>query len=144
MEDKELTGREKSNQNLVHFKKGDTQNKVENGRLGGLASVEAKRRKNALRDILSLLMESDPPQAVKERLEALGLKTRDIGFMEAITQWASMKTMEKRTSLSDIIKFIELCAKYTGQEPPKEIVVNGGLEANFDKIKEMERHFDDK
>lgn len=42
-------------QNLIPFKKGDTKDKAENGRKGGIASGKAKRKKRELREIFEAI-----------------------------------------------------------------------------------------
>ena len=145
MEDnKELTGLEKRKANLVSFEDMTPSEQRRIASMGGVQSGKNRKNKKLLKEMFESMSESSIPPMIKEKLESFGIKTEGLSFIEAIVKIASLKTAEKRASLSDIIKFMEIYAKYTGQEPPKEIVVSGGLEANFDKIKEMESKFDDK
>ena len=143
-DNKEPTNKRNGTANLVSLADRTTEEQQRIATMGGYASGKVRKNKKLLKEMFESMSESSIPPMIKEKLESFGIKTEGLSFIEAIVKIASLKTAEKRASLSDIIKFMEIYAKYTGQEPPKEIVVSGGLEANFDKIKEMESKFDDK
>ena len=48
--------------NLKHFSKENREESVKNGRKGGIASGEAKRKKKTMKDMALMLLHSDVPE----------------------------------------------------------------------------------
>ena len=135
----------KSLENLIEFKKGDSTDKVENGRLGGIKSGESKRKAKTIKQILEAWAESKPSKLWIEQLTKLGIVVdENKTALEALVDYTQMKALDSKASLPDLLKLMETVAKYTGQEPAQKIDIVNGLESNIDRIKEMENHFDDK
>ncbi len=132
-------------ENLIRYKKGDTIGKAENGRLGGIKSGESKKRAKTIKQIIEAWAEGKPSKMWIKQLTALGVMVgEDKTALEALIDWTQLKALEETVRLPELIKLIEVIAKYTGQEPAQKIDIVNGLESNIDRIKEMEKHFDDK
>lgn len=129
---------------LIHYKKGDTTDKAKNGALGGKASGESYRRKKTLANIIQAWADGKPNIQMKKQLLELGIPvSEDMTAAEALFEYAGLKVLDKKSTTGDVVKLVETVAKYTGQEPAKEINITGaGLESNIDRIKKMEEHFD--
>lgn len=135
---------QKSLDNLILYKKGDTTDKAKNGALGGIASGESKRKKKTLAMIIQAWADGKPNIQMKKQLLELGIPvSEDMTAAEALFEYAGLKVLDKKSTTGDVVKLVETVAKYTGQEPAKEINITGaGLESNIDRIKKMEEHFD--
>lgn len=118
--------------------------------MGGKASGEARRRKKTLREMFETFGESEPNKILVTQLEKLGIKVeKGDTMMDCLFKWAGVKTVEKSTKMGDLLKFFEVFAKYTGQEPAQKHELTGkdgeplnALSVNLDLVKEMENHFD--
>lgn len=117
---------------------------------GGKASVEARRRKKTLRELFETFGESKPNKVVIEQFEKLGIPVdEDDTMLTCMMKWAGVKSVAKGTKIGDLLKFFEVFAKYTGQEPAQKHEISGAdgqplnaLSVNLDLVKEMENHFD--
>lgn len=129
---------------LIYYKKGDTKDKAKNGALGGKASGESYRKKKTLAMIIQAWADGKPNIQMKKQLLELGIPVGDdMTAAEALFEYAGLKVLDKKSTTGDVVKLVETVAKYTGQEPAKEInIVGGGLESSIDRIKKMEEHFD--
>lgn len=135
----------KSLENLKEYQKGDTIDKAKNGALGGKASGESKRKKKTLAMIIQAWADGKPNIQMKKQLLELGIPVADdMTAAEALFEYAGLKVLDKKSTTGDVVKLVETVAKYTGQEPAQKIDISGGLESNIDRIKDMEKHFDDK
>lgn len=135
----------KSLENLKEYQKGDTTDKAKNGKLGGIKSGESKRRAKTIKQIIEAWAESKPSKLWVEQLTGLGIIVdEEKTALEALIDYTQMKALDGKTNLSDLLRLMETIAKYTGQEPAQKIDIVGGLESNIDRIKNMEKHFDDK
>ena len=92
----------------------------------------------------SALEDGKPNIQMKKQLLELGIPvSEDMTAAEALFEYAGLKVLDKKSTTGDVVKLVETVAKYTGQEPAKEINITGaGLESNIDRIKKMEEHFD--
>lgn len=112
---------------------------------GGIASGKSRKRQKTLRELFETFGESKPNRVVVEQFDKLGIPVEDDDTMlTCMFKWAGVKSVAKGTKMGDLLKFFEVFGKYTGQEPAQKIDIVGGLESNIDRIKEMEKHFDDK
>ena len=96
-----------------------------NGRKGGYASQKAQKKKKALKEIFQAMGETTPPTAIQEQLKKLNYDVDNLTLIDALVKIASIKTIDKKASVNDILKFVEMYAKYTGQEPSQEIKATG-------------------
>jgi len=94
-------------QNLKPFKKGDSSNKAVNGRLGGIASGQAKREKKTFRKaaelILSLPVNGDVKKEVKRHFPAIPENELDnlTAINAAMTSAAMKGNVKAATFLRD-------------------------------------------
>ena len=120
----------KSLENLVPFQKGDTRDKVENGRLGGIKSGESKRRMKTFREELMAILSKETKNA----------KGESVSFQENINAAIILKAAKGD------VRAYETIRDTLGQKPKdeKEVVVmaEGGLQVNLDLVKKMEESFD--
>lgn len=96
-----------------------------NGRKGGYASQKAQKKKKALKEIFQAMGETIPPNAIQEQLKKLNYDVEDLNLIDALVKIASIKTLDKKATVNDIMKFVEMYARYTGQEPAQEINAKG-------------------
>jgi hypothetical protein len=93
----------------------------EQGRKGGKASVVARRQKKTLKEMFQAIGETTPPEAIISQLKKIGYDIKDTNLIDAMIKIASLKSLDKKSSVNDIRNFVEMYAKYTGQEPKKEV-----------------------
>lgn len=135
----------KGSENLILYKKGDTTGKVEAGRLGGIASGEAKRKAKTIKQILQDWGDDEPSDAMKKQLAQYGISCEGKTAIEALFAYMGLKALARNTNMNDIAKFAEMYAKYTGQEPAKELNVTGDISSKVryiepDEYKAVEDH----
>lgn len=112
---------------------------------GGVNSGKTRRRQKTLREMFETFGESKPNKVVVEQFTKLGIPVEDDDTMlSCMFKWAGVKSVAKGTKMGDLLKFFEVFGKYTGQEPAQRIDIGNSLESSIDRIKEMEKHFDDK
>lgn len=132
-------------QNLVSLADRTTEEQRKIATAGGIASGKTRRRQKTLREMFETFSESKPNKVVVKTFEDLGVPIdEDDTMLSCMFKWAGIKSVAKGTKMGDLLKFFEVFGKYTGQEPAQKIDIVGGLESNIDRIKEMEKHFDDK
>lgn len=132
--------------NLTSLADRTTEEQRDIATAGGVASGKTRRKQKTLREMFETFGESKPNKVVVEQFNKLGIPVEDDDTMlTCMFKWAGVKSVSKGTKMGDLLKFFEVFGKYTGQEPAKEInIVGDGLKSNIDRIKEMEKHFDDK
>ena len=117
--------------NLVEYKKGDTTDKAKNGRLGGIASGESKRRMKTFREELLAILESETKNS----------KGETISVQKNINAALILKAAKGDVRAYEVIR------DTLGQKPKdeKEVIVKAeeGLQVNLDLVKRMENHFDE-
>ena len=120
----------KSLENLIPFQKGDTRDKVENGRLGGIKSGESKRRMKTFREELMAILSKETKNS----------KGETVSFQENINAAIILKAAKGD------VRAYETIRDTLGQKPKdeKEVVVmaEGGLQVNLDLVKKMEESLD--
>lgn len=89
----------------------------EHGRKGAQITNEIRRNKKTLKSIFQTMGDTTALKPLQEQLSKLGFDVKDMTVIDAIVKIACARTFNKKTSMADIIRFIELYAKYTGQEP---------------------------
>jgi hypothetical protein len=93
----------------------------EYGRKGGIASQKAQKAKKTLKEMFQAIGETTPPEAIISQLKKIGYDIKDTNLIDAMIKIASLKSLDKKSSVNDIRNFVEMYAKYTGQEPKKEV-----------------------
>lgn len=88
---------------------------AKNGKKGGIASGESKRRKKALKKTIESVLNLDVDEATKGILEKLGVDPNDQSIQTAIVVGQALKAMRGDTKAADFI------AKYMGGDPKLEI-----------------------
>ena len=121
----------KSLENLIAFKKGDTTDKAKNGRLGGIASGESKRRIKTFKQSILAMLEQE---IVNGKGEKITLQESIVG---GLILKASKGDVKAFTAIRDTI----------GEKPVDEskvVVENAGdVKINLDLVKDMENHFNE-
>ena len=121
----------KSLKNLVAFKKGDTTDKAKNGRLGGIASGESKRRMKTFKEELMAILQE----------ELVNSKGEKITVQENINRALLVRAGKGDTKAYVIIR------DTLGQKPVDEskvVVENAGdVKINLDLVKDMVNHFNE-
>lgn len=116
--------------NLVEYKKGDTTDKAKNGRLGGIASGESKRRMKTFREELQALLET----------EIMNAKGEKISYQKNINSALILKAAKGDVRAYEVIR------DTLGQKPKDEkevvVVAENGLSVNLDLVKKMEDKLD--
>ena len=121
----------KSLENLVAFKNGDTTDKAKNGRLGGIASGESKRRMKTFKEELMAILQE----------ELVNSKGEKITVQENINRALLVRAGKGDTKAYVIIR------DTLGQKPVDEskvVVENAGdVKINLDLVKDMEKRFNE-
>jgi len=117
----------RSLENLIPYKKGDTRDKVENGRLGGIKSGESKRRMKTFREELKELLEVEVENAKGEK---------------TTVQKNINSALILKAAKGDV-KAYEVIRDTLGQKPVEEksVVVNAPMESRIEVIEEMRKRF---
>jgi hypothetical protein len=131
--------------NLIPVTERSKEEAKEMSVIGGINSGKTRRKQKTLREMFETFGESKPNKVVVEQFAKLGIPVEDDDTMlSCMFKWAGVKSVAKGTKMGDLLKFFEVFGKYTGQEPAQRIDIGNSLESNIDRIKEMEKHFDDK
>lgn len=121
----------KSLKNLIEYKKGDTTDKAKNGRLGGIASGESKRRMKTFKQSILKMLEE----------EVVNGKGEKVSLQDSIVGGLILKA-----SKGDVKAFIAI-RDTIGEKPVDEskvVVENAGdVKINLDLVKDMENHFNE-
>lgn len=88
---------------------------AKNGKKGGIASGESKRRKKALKKTIESVLNLDVDAATRAALEKLGVDPNDQSIQTAIVVGQALKAMRGDTKAAEFI------AKYAGGDPRLEI-----------------------
>lgn len=117
----------RSLENLIPYKKGDSKDKAENGRLGGIKSGESKRRMKTFREELRELLEVEVENAKGEK---------------TTVQKNINSALILKAAKGDV-KAYEVIRDTLGQKPVEEksVVVNAPMESRIEVIEEMRKRF---
>lgn len=120
--------------NLIPFNELTQEQQREIASKGGKASVEAKRKKKAMREqmemLLSLPLKDD---RVKRKFEALGIDTDDMDNQMALMVATYQQALKGNTNAINIVREII-------GERVQEIKVNTNID---EKVKELEKVLDE-
>ena len=95
----------------------------ERARKGGLASVEAKRRKKTMREALELLMyKTELPEQTKQILKAEGVNEDDFNHQMVIT-----RSLIAKAESGDVQAYNAICAMI-GEKPAEKMELAGGMQ----------------
>lgn len=88
---------------------------AKNGKKGGIASGESKRRKKALKKTIEAVLSLDVDPQTRVALEQLGVDPNDQSVQTAIVVGQALKAMRGDTKAAEFI------AKYMGGDPRLEV-----------------------
>lgn len=109
----------------------------ERARKGGLASVEAKRRKKTMREALELLMyKTELNEQTKQMLEAEGISEEDFNHQMVIT-----RSLIAKAESGDVQAYNAICAMI-GEKPAEKMEMSGGMSGEL-KIVHITKSADD-
>jgi len=96
-----------------------------NGSKGGKLSVKSRQEMKMLKDIFIDWGNKKPNDNLINTLSQFGIDCKNMSAIEALIAFSGLKLNEKRASVGDILKFIELYSKFTGQTPPDKTEITG-------------------
>lgn len=110
-------------ENLIKAENLTSEQLRERARKGGLASVEAKRRKKTMREALELLMyKTELPEQTKQMLKAEGVNEDDFNHQMVIT-----RSLIAKAESGDVQAYNAICAMI-GEKPAEKMELAGGMQ----------------
>lgn len=110
-------------ENLIKAEDLTSEQLRDRARKGGLASVEAKRRKKTMREALELLMyKTELPEQTKQMLKAEGVKEDDFNHQMVIT-----RSLIAKAESGDVQAYNAICAMI-GEKPAEKMELAGGMQ----------------
>jgi hypothetical protein len=110
-------------ENLIKAEDLTSEQLRERARKGGLASVEAKRRKKTMREALELLMyKTELPEQTKQMLKAEGVNEDDFNHQMVIT-----RSLIAKAESGDVQAYNAICAMI-GEKPAEKMELAGGMQ----------------
>jgi hypothetical protein len=110
-------------ENLIKAEDLTSEQLRERARKGGLASVEAKRRKKTMREALELLMyKTELPEQTKKMLKAEGVNEDDFNHQMVIT-----RSLIAKAESGDVQAYNAICAMI-GEKPAEKMELAGGMQ----------------
>ena len=110
-------------ENLIKAEDLTSEQLRERARKGGLASVEAKRRKKTMREALELLMyKTELPEQIKQMLKAEGVNEDDFNHQMVIT-----RSLIAKAESGDVQAYNAICAMI-GEKPAEKMELAGGMQ----------------
>lgn len=86
--------------------------------MGGKASGQAKREKANFRKALEAIFDGKPSKPLISILKGVGIKSPEkLSYLEALIQYGTLKTHDKKTTLSELVRFLEFARDTIGQKP---------------------------
>lgn len=114
------------------FEKMTPEQRRENGRKGGIASGEAKRRKKAMRERLEVLLELPLKEGRSADLDAIknfaALKGKNITVQDAIMLAQIQKAMKGDTTAAAFVR------DTVGEKPGDKTIITGNVDTGADKL----------
>ena len=110
-------------ENLIKAEDLTSEQLRDRARKGGLASVEAKRRKKTMREALELLMyKTELPEQTKQMLKAEGVNEDDFNHQMVIT-----RSLIAKAESGDVQAYNAICAMI-GEKPAEKMELAGGMQ----------------
>lgn len=107
----------------------------ENGRKGGIASGEAKRRKKAMRDRLEILLELQMKPGKGADLESIknfaALKGKNITVQDAMMLAQIQKALKGDTAAATFIR------DTAGEKPGDKTIISGSVDTGAEKLADI-------
>jgi hypothetical protein len=104
----------------------------ENGRKGGIASGEAKRRKKAMRERLEVLLELPLKSGKSADLDSIknlaAIKGKNITVQDAIMLAQIQKAMKGDTTAAAFVR------DTVGEKPGDKTIISGNVDTGADKL----------
>lgn len=119
-----------------------------NSRKGGIESGKTRKAQKDLKTIFTTVGNTKiDGTELGNKLKDMGFDITDMTIIDALVKVASTKGLEKKSSMKDILAFVEAFAKYTGQEPAKELKVDGDITSKVkyiepEEYKAVQEHID--
>lgn len=114
------------------FEKMTPEQRRENGRKGGIASGEAKRRKKAMRERLEVLLELPLKSGKKADLDNIknftALKGANITVEDAVMLAQIQKALKGDTAAAVFVR------DTVGEKPGDKTIISGNLDTGADKL----------
>ena len=110
-------------ENLIKAEDLTSEQLRERARKGGVASVEARRRKKTMREALELLMyKTELPEQTKQMLKAEGVNEDDFNHQMVIT-----RSLIAKAESGDVQAYNAICAMI-GEKPAEKMELAGGMQ----------------
>jgi hypothetical protein len=117
---------------LNEFSNMTPEQRRENGRKGGIASGEAKRRKKAMRERLEVLLELPLKEGRSADLDSIknfaALKGKNITVQDAMMLAQIQKALKGDTTAAAFVR------DTVGEKPGDKTVITGNLDTGADKL----------
>jgi hypothetical protein len=117
---------------LNEFSNMTPEQRRENGRKGGIASGEAKRRKKAMRERLEVLLELPLKSGKSADLDNIknlaALKGKNITVQDAIMLAQIQKAMKGDTTAAAFVR------DTVGEKPGDKTIISGNVDTGADKL----------
>lgn len=124
-------------ENLIKAEDLTSEQLRERARKGGMASVEARRRKKTMREALELLMyKTELNEQTKQMLKAEGVSEEDFNHQMVIT-----RSLIAKAESGDVQAYNAICAMI-GEKPAEKVDMSGGM-SNEIKIVHITKSGDD-
>ena len=109
-------------ENLIKAEDLTSEQLRERAKKGGMASVEARRRKKTMREALELLMyKTELPEQTKQMLKAEGITADDFNHQMVIT-----RSLIAKAESGDVQAYNAICAMI-GEKPAEKMEMSGGM-----------------
>ena len=110
-------------ENLIKAEDLTSEQLRDRARKGGVASVEARRRKKTMREALELLMyKTELPEQTKQMLKAEGVNEDDFNHQMVIT-----RSLIAKAESGDVQAYNAICAMI-GEKPAEKMELAGGMQ----------------
>ena len=124
-------------ENLIKAEDLTSEQLRERARKGGVASVEARRRKKTMREALELLMyQTELNEQTKQMLKAEGVSEDDFNHQMVIT-----RSLIAKAESGDVQAYNAICAMI-GEKPAEKTEISGGMSQEI-KIVHITKSEDD-
>ena len=117
--------------------------------MGGQANSKQRKIERMFRDFAEQhCLAKANPATINILKQYYDIPDEGITNLEALMKLMDLKKLDKKTKLGDVIKLFEILAKYTGQEPAKEINLGGELSSKVkyitpDSMDDIKKHIAD-
>ena len=108
----------KKEDNLIPFNELTEEEQRKLASAGGKRSGEVRREKANFRRALEAIFDGKPSKPLIGILKGVGIKSPEkLSYLEALIQYGTLKTHDKKTTLSELVRFLEFARDTIGQKP---------------------------